>query len=117
MKHRFVISALAAVAMLSGCANQEAGGYHPPAGQKVRITQQIYQYFLQYQQTIGSSHLGAFAVSESGRNAFYQYCEDVRCVSGSAYGLQAVANCNKWGSPCYVFAYGNDIKVDYEVMP
>lgn len=116
MAYRLMAAALGLLAMTAGCTAEEQA-YHPPAGEKVRISQQTYRAFRQYQATIGSSHPGAFAVSESGRNSYYYYCEDVRCISGSAYGLQAIKACNSWGSPCYVFAYGNDIKVDYEVVP
>jgi hypothetical protein len=114
MRYRSVIAA-AILAILPACVSESA--YHPPSGQKVHISQQTYQAFKRYQATIGSSHPGAFAVSESGRNSYYNYCEEVRCISGSAYGLQAVAACNNWGNPCYIFAYGNDVKVDYEVEP
>jgi hypothetical protein len=102
-------------AVVSGCANENL--YHPPAGQKVHITQQTYEAFKQYQATIGSTHPGAFAVSRSGRDSYYYYCEDVTCVSGSAYGQQAVRACAQWGQPCYIFAYGNKIEYEYEIGP
>jgi hypothetical protein len=117
MKYRLAATMLAITAMLSGCAEQGDGSYHPASGEKMRITQQTYRYFQQYQKAIGSSHPGAFAVSESGRKSFYFYCEDVVCQSGKPYGPEAVRRCTQMGNPCYVFAYGNDIKVDYEVVP
>jgi len=103
-------------ALLTGCASDSQ--HQPVAGQKMHLTPSTYAAFQDYQKVIGSSHPGAFAVSQSGRYSFYFYCEDVVCMSGKPYGPEAVKRCEDLsGSPCYVFAYGNEIKVDYEVTP
>jgi hypothetical protein len=113
---RSVALVAAIAALLSGCASDSQ--YQPAAGQKMHLTQSTYAAFQEYQKVIGSSHPGAFAVSQSGRYSFYFYCEDVVCISGKPYGPEAVKRCEGLGgSPCYVFAYGNDVKVDYEVTP
>lgn len=115
MKFEFKLTAYLAAALLCGCTNDMA--YHPSAGQKVHITQETYNYFKEYQQTIGSTHPGAFAVSESGRNSAWYYCPEIACLSGPSYGQQAVKDCNRFGEPCYVFAHNNDIEYKYEIVP
>jgi hypothetical protein len=115
MRYRTAATVTALLAMLMGCANQEL--YQPPTGQKVHISQQTYQVFKEYQATIGSTHPGAFAVSKSGRYSWYYYCEENLCQSGISWGQGAIKSCEAHGEPCYVFAYGNDIKVDYQVVP
>jgi hypothetical protein len=104
---------LLTAALLFGCTSD--GQYQPPAGQKVRISQRTFDYFKEYQATIGSTHPGAFAVSESGRNSYYFYCGDIACVSGPSYGQQAIRGCAAWGEKCYVFAHNNSIEFDYEI--
>jgi hypothetical protein len=115
MRFNIRAAVMLATALLFGCATENL--YVPPAGQKVKISQQTFNAFKQYQMTIGSTHPGAFAVSESGRDSYYFYCDDTVCVSGSAYSQDAVRSCSKWGERCYVFARNNDIKYDYEIVP
>ena len=111
---RMKIAVLVAMAALvtAGCT-----GHNDSApGQKARVSQTVMTYFKDsYQRTIGSTHPGAFAVSVSGRDAGYAYCPDVRCLSGFAYGQQAIKQCERNGESCFLFAVGNDIRVDYEV--
>jgi hypothetical protein len=116
MRYQWIAAALGLLAMTAGCATEEQA-YHPPAGEKVRISQQTYREFQQYQATIGSTRPGAFAVSKTGRSSWYYYCEEVICKSGISWGQGAVQSCERFGEPCYVFAYGNEVKVDYEVVP
>lgn len=113
--YRSIFAAIASLVMVMGCTNDTA--YHPPAGQKVRITQATYDHFKYYQQLIGSTHPGAFAVSQSGSYSWHYYCKEITCMSGISWGHEAVKDCEREANePCYVFAYDNDIKVDYEVM-
>ncbi len=110
----FVALAVAA-AFLCGCT--ASSDLDPPAGQKAKISHEAMAYFKDsYQANIGSVHLGAFAVSVSGHNASYAYCPHFRCKSGYAYGQQAIARCESFGERCYLFAIGNEIEVDYEVV-
>jgi hypothetical protein len=83
----------------------------------MQISQQTFNGFKEYQATIGSTHPGVFAVSESGRAYSYYYCQDVVCLSGIAYGQKAINDCRRFGEKCYIFASNNDIKVDYQVDP
>ena len=115
MKIVMMAAVCLAAATLTACVDPNA--YHPPEGQKVSISQQTFGAFKQYQQEIGSAHPGAFAVSESGRNSFYYYCQESACSSGQSYAQVALKRCNAWGDPCYIFATNNDIHYPYEVRP
>ncbi|MET1027523.1 MAG: hypothetical protein ABWY00_10165 [Dongiaceae bacterium] len=107
------VAAIAAIA-LNGCA--QTSSYEPAATDDVPITQQVLDHFKRYQADIGTTHPGAFAVSLSGQRAFYTYCADVRCVSGSPYGLDAISHCEKNGDPCYLFAVSDRIRYKYHVI-
>jgi len=114
MKIVTIAAVILAAVGLTACVDPNA--YHPPEGQKVYISQRTFTAFKEYEQEIGSTHPGAFAVSKSGRNSFYFYCPESACVSAS-YGQVAVRRCNAWGDPCYVFATNTDVHYEYEVLP
>lgn len=116
MRYQWIAAALGLLTMTAACATQEPT-YQPPAGEKVHISQQTYQAFKTYQATIGSTQPGAFAVSDTGRYSWYYYCRENICQSGISWGQGAIKKCESFGHPCYVFAYGNDIKYDYDVVP
>ncbi|MDY0881847.1 hypothetical protein ACFPL7_19865 [Dongia soli] len=109
------IAALVGVTALAtaGCA-----GHNDPApGQKAKIGQTAMTFFQNYYNPdIGSTRPGAFAVSRSGDWAAYSYCEELICTRGTSYGQRAIQLCEKHGEPCYLFAIGRDIRVDYEIV-
>lgn len=116
MPFQRLVILIASLAMLTACATENV--YHPAPGQKMHITQGTMQGFKEYQQIIGSTHPGAFAVSEGGDAYSYYYCRDVACLSGTAsYAQDALRDCARFGQRCYIFANGNDIKYDYVVSP
>lgn len=107
--------AVTAAMFLAGCAGSQS--IDPPAGQKAKITSGSMDFFKNsYLPQIGSTHPGAFAVSLSGRNSAYSYCEDARCMSGGSYAQDAINLCEKDGEPCYLFAAGREIRVTYELV-
>jgi hypothetical protein len=115
MKAKTAISLVTAI-LLSGCA--ASAGYSPAPGEKMHVSQGVMDYYnTSYLQTIGTTHPGAFAVSRSGVNAVYSYCDETVCKSGFSYGQQAITGCESHGEPCYLFAAGRDIKVEYVVVP
>jgi hypothetical protein len=95
---------------LSGCATPQV----KPA-EKITLSHQVWGYYQEYLADIYPNRPGAFAVSENGRNAYYYYCTDIRCMPGKGYKQGALDGCNRWGNDCLVFAYGRDILVNYEV--
>lgn len=101
--------------LLTGCVSDDY--YHPAPGQKMHITQYTLNGFKEYQQQIGSIHDGVFAVSSEGRSYSYFYCSETACSDRSSTATEALQSCAKYGEKCYIFAHGNDIKVDYEVVP
>jgi hypothetical protein len=114
MTLKLMIAGLLAMTALTGC--ETANLYTPPAGQKVMLSQQTYDGFKEYLATIGSTHPGAFAVSESGRDYSYYYCGNTTCISGPSYAQQALHDCFRWGERCYVFATNDSPNFDYTVV-
>lgn len=115
MKSLCLLAAATAVVMLAGCTT--SGDFDPPAGQKAKITRQTMGYFTDaYKPIIGTTRPGAFAVSLSGRNSYYTYCNDIVCMSGFSYTQRAMQGCEHFGEKCYLFAVGDKIRVDYDVV-
>jgi hypothetical protein len=109
-----LIAAMATLALLGGC---DAGpGYHPPVGQKVAITQKVYQAYQEYLTTVGSTHPGAFVVSDNGQDYSYWYCPATRCVSGPSDAQKALHDCESWGDRCYVLANGATANYEFNVV-
>jgi hypothetical protein len=107
-----LVMVLAAI-LLAGCASS-AGESKAPQG-KVTIHNGVWAGYQQYLIAISPNKPGAFAVSVDGNNAFYQICEGIRCRPGISFRTKALQGCERYGQPCYIFAYRNDILVDYEV--
>lgn len=115
MNRRTMAMAAGLWAMLAGCATGE--NYQPTPGQKMNISRHTMQGFKEYQALIGSTRPGAFAVSSDGGAYSYWYCPDLACTDGNAFAVKALRDCHQLGAKCYIFARGNDIKVDYVVAP
>jgi hypothetical protein len=115
MSLRFGLIALAITTLVAGCATENI--YVPPAGQKVRITKRIMDFFKDYQAEINSTQSGVFALSESGGAAGYAYCPESRCLQVPSAGQLALKDCTSSGERCFIFANGNAIKYDYVVVP
>jgi hypothetical protein len=80
------------------------------------ITNQTWGHYQTYLGDIGPSNPGAFAVSEDGHYAFYVYCKDIRCASGTTYKHDAMRRCRDLSKQeCYVFAFRRNIEVSYKV--
>jgi hypothetical protein len=111
-KFALVLSALAALAV-AGCASGAGEGKVPQG--KVTIEKETWAWYQQYLTAISPNKPGAFAVSIDGNSAFYHICEGIRCRPGISYRTKALQGCEQYGRPCYIFAYRDDILVDYEV--
>ncbi|HVJ40516.1 MAG TPA: hypothetical protein VM639_03415 [Dongiaceae bacterium] len=114
-RFRTMAVAVGILAMLAGCATDE--NYHPAPGEKMRISRNTMEGFKEYQGIIGSTRLGAFAVSSDGGAYAYWYCPELACTDGNAFAVKALRDCRRYGEKCYIFARQNDIKVDYFVAP
>lgn len=115
MRHVILVVAAAAAMALAGCADTRP--IDPPVGQKAKITSDTMAFFKDsYQRQIGSTHPGAFAVSSSGRQSAYTYCEEIMCRRGASYAQRAIELCERDGEPCYLFAIGNEIRVEYDIV-
>lgn len=115
MRHVVLMTALAVVITLTGCADTRP--LDPPAGQKAKITSESMDFFKNsYLPQIGSTHPGAFAVSLSGLHSAYSYCQDIMCKSGGSYAQDAIKLCERDGEQCYLFAADREIRVAYDVV-
>lgn len=110
-----LVAGLSLLALLGACASEQ--DYHPTPGETMHLTQETWKGFKEYQALIGPVNDGAFAVTSDGRGYFYRYCRSSACVNGSATAAEALRSCEREGAKCYLFARGNDIKVDYQVSP
>ena len=99
--------------LLAACQPQ-AGRTHLAADEKIQITRSVWDNFTEYKRVMGPGG-GAFVVSESGLASAYSYCPAVRCRPGSSTH-QAISLCQNAGVKCVVFAQGNSIVVDYEIV-
>lgn len=121
--HAHLFRAIAALMLslaLAACAGSANTSGAKTDGAKTGGTRTIsaktWGHYQSYLADIGTTSPGAFAVSENGRAAFYVYCKDVRCASGTAYKHDAVRRCRDLsGQDCYVFAFRRDIEVAYKV--
>jgi len=109
-----MLACVAGIPLLFACA--EPNSYAPPAGQTVTIDENVAEAFAAYQKTVGYTHPGAFAVSESGRSSFYYYCEDTICNQGIVFSRTALERCESHGERCYVFATGHDASYPFRVL-
>lgn len=110
-----IIAACALALGLAGCT--PANLYSPAPGQKMHITAETMAGFKEYQALIGSTHPGAFAVSQSGDYYSYNWCGDLQCTDDNTAARQVIERCGKSGQKCYLFASRNNIRVDYDVVP
>ena len=106
---KLALALLLPAILLTACA-----GSAKPAG-KITLANETWGYYQQYLRAIQPNKPGAFAVSLDGRSAFYYYCEDVVCMSGSGYKHNALKGCKSYGKECVIFAYRDDILVSYEI--
>ena len=83
-----------------------------------RIDSQVWGWYQQYLRNIaGGNKPGAFAITRDGQNAFYSWCQDIRCMAGPSYSQDALDNCERqFGADCVVFAVRDEIQVNYEVI-
>jgi hypothetical protein len=91
---------------------------HGARAEKYYIDHEVWGWYQQYLRNIGHGHKpGAFAITKDGHNAFYSWCEDIRCVAGPTYSQDALNYCEReYGGECVVFAVRDDIKVEYEIV-
>jgi len=117
MKKTTLVAALCItlLGLLTACATN--GTYERLPNEKMRVTAQTFEGFKQYQQRIGSTHDGAFAVSMDGRYYSSRSCQSSICQDPSGIASRALRDCAEHGDKCYLFARGNDIRVDYEIVP
>jgi hypothetical protein len=102
---------LAAI-LLAGCSSIGEG--KAPQG-KVTIDKGTWAFYQEYLADISPNRPGAFAVSADGQNAHYSYCREIACIGGATYRADALRGCNRHHKDCYVFAYRDQILVNYEV--
>lgn len=108
------VVAVATALALAGCAGPGAGG-GDQSGTKM-IDSKVWAWYQQYLRDIAPSNPGAFAVSMSGRGAYYVYCQELRCQSGTSYKREALKGCrNTTNSECYIFGFKSTIEVAYKV--
>ena len=113
---RLFLVLIVATAWLTGCMADRM--YQPPAGQKMLVSQKVMDFYKEkYLPNVTPTHAAAFAVSESGRTAGLGYCPNQRCKSGMTVGQLAIQECSSSGEKCYVFAVGEGIKVNYQIVP
>jgi hypothetical protein len=102
---------LAAI-LLAGCSSIGEG--KAPQG-KVTIDKETWAFYQEYLKDISPNRPGAFAVSADGKGAHYSYCEELQCIAGTHYRSSALKGCNRHNQGCFIFAFRDDILVDYEV--
>lgn len=100
---------LLAAACTSGAANTVQ------TSEQITISKDVWSKYQKYLTRVRSSHPGAFAVSKDGKYADYVWCSDMACI-GQGYKNEALGYCERLSSmDCIVFAFGDDILVNYKI--
>ncbi len=109
---RFVLSALAALAVLAACAGAETGG------KPLVISARTNDHLQQYLREVDAGRAGAFAVTEDGGSSYYSVCESGACNGQYNFSSEAIHGCEKYGQGrCVVLASNGLIKRSYTVAP
>jgi hypothetical protein len=106
---------LVGLALAAALAQQ----HRAAAAEKYIIDHGVWGAYQQYLRAIGNGNKpGAFAITEDGFGAYYNWCPDTRCrLLGSSYGQNALSNCEReYETKCVVFAVRDDIRVEYEIL-
>ena len=119
------ISAVLAL-VLFGCGQQGTEGAKLAAGEKLHITQEVwddYQEYVKQGRGLGPDRQGAFGVALVGDVGMaglstYYYCP--RQYDGCRPGKNAVSDvldaCRRENVECLIFARNEDIQVPYEIV-
>ena len=82
----------------------------------LRITHTVWSQYLDYLSKLWIDD-GAFVVAESGLGAAYVFCPGpLPCHRSINYVRRAIDLCEKEGVKCVLFAEGNKIVVNYEII-
>lgn len=123
---RAAVAAALALALAS-CAQQGTEGAKLAAGEKLRITQQVwsdYQEYVRAGRGLGPDRQGAFAVALIGRIGVaglytYRYCPRAydACRPGGPNAISEILGaCRRENVECLIFARNEDIQVPYEIV-
>ncbi len=123
-------SALATVAALSlllvacgSSAKKDAPVAEVPSGQKVVISKNVWDAFVNYKHWIQPKSYskpvgdGYYAVTQDGSGWGLTGCPDTFCTVGSLDPQDAINECStrNGGKPCLIFAHQEEIVVPYEI--
>jgi nitrite reductase/ring-hydroxylating ferredoxin subunit len=101
--------------LMAACQPQE-GRVQLQPDEKFVIARGTWDYYQEYLQDIAGGGRGAFAVSEDGYYAIYQYCPMAQgCLYQINYSNEAIKSCQSKGYKCIVFAKDDEIVVPYEI--
>jgi hypothetical protein len=96
---------------LMGCT---IGQERKPVG-PLKITQEVWDNYQIYLHDLGTRNLGAYAVSLDGEKYYVVWCDGTSC-GGPTYRREAVKGCERNGRQCVLFAYLDEILVEYEIV-
>jgi hypothetical protein len=120
-------AALLLAAFGAGCAPQGTEGAKLAPGEKLQITQEVwdsYQQYLKRGMELGPDRNGAFGVAIIGDVGLaglstYTYCppEYSSCRMRGDNALTSVLDaCRREGIECIIFARNDEIRVPYEIV-
>jgi hypothetical protein len=123
---RVVIPAALAL-VLFGCAQQGTEGAQLAAGEKLQITQDVwneYQDYVKHGRGLGPDRQGAFGVAIVGDVGVaglstYRYCPRMYdgCRPGGGNATSKILDaCRRENVECIIFAHNEDIEVPYEIV-
>ena len=121
------VAALVVAALVHGCAPSSTDGAKFAPGEKLQITQKVwddYQQYVKRGSELGQHREGAFGVAIVGDVGVagvwgYTYCprDYDGCRPGGTNALTDVlAACRREGVECVIFARNDTIKVPYEIV-
>lgn len=88
------------------------------AAEKYYIDSGVWGHYQRYLRNISNGiKPGAFAITKDGHGAFYSWCQDTRCVSGTSYSQDVLNYCEReYETECVVFAVRDEIRIEYEIV-